>query len=270
MVQILPGHIEAQQTVAVEMAKPGAIESFLADVGQPVTEGQVLARLVTSASPDSALPPAQARLAALKSASDQAKLEAAKDKADAQRAKDEAARAAKRFEREQRLMDAGATPRKTFEQAQREAEAASAEAEKLAELSRLAENRTYAIADQMRDAAAAVEAAARQDADSRASLAAAEIHAPATGIVVERKGQIGQTSGEVFRIGTDLSRLRAVFALTPGIHQGQELLITVQGVNAAPIHAVVSALDAGTATADFQSLNAAIVPGAPCTVSVQP
>jgi HlyD family secretion protein len=273
MVQIVAGQIEARHTVTVELSKPGTIDEFLADVGQNVVEGQVLARLATATAADakaSALMATEAKATAAKSAVGEAKLEAVKAKADAQHAKAQLAQARHVFEREQKLMEVGATPRNTLERAQREFEAAQAESVTMEEAWRQADNRAYAMADQLREATAASEAANKEDAQARASLAAAEIHAPATGMVVWRKG--AEEGKEIFRIALEMDQLRAVFAAEK-VKQGEDVLITVAGVNIAPIRAVVSTLvstiDGARAIADFASPSPAILPGALCTVSVQ-
>lgn len=269
MVQIVTGQIEARHTVSVELFKPGTVDELLIDVGQSVIEGQVMARLTTSTANDAiavALLAAQAKAAEAKSAAGETKLEAAKAKADAQRAKEQAMRARQVFEREQKLMDAGATPRQVLERAQHEFEAAQTESTKLDEASRQMDNSTYAAADQLREAMGALEIAQKEDLRGRAAIAAAEIHAPATGLVVWRKG--AEESKEIYRIAVDPDQLRAVFAAEK-IKLGATVLITVPSLNIAPIHAVVSAIENDRAVAEFASPSPAIRPGAQCTVSVQ-
>jgi multidrug efflux pump subunit AcrA (membrane-fusion protein) len=261
MVQIVAGHIEAQHTVPVEIA--GQIAELLVDVGQHVSEGQAIARLAGAEPVDgSALTSAQSRAASLKNAVDESKLESAKAKADAQRAKDQAAQARKVFEREQKLNEIGATPRQSLERAQRDFEAAQSESGKVEEQWREADNRSYALADQLRDATAAAETAAKQGAAAQAKIAAAEIHAPVSGMVIAR-------DEHAVRIAVDLDQLRAVFPVAPGIKQDEAILVTVAGLESAPIHAVISAIDQTNAIADFKSPSPAILPGAQCSVSIQ-
>jgi multidrug resistance efflux pump len=281
MVQIFAGHIEAQQTVAVDIARPGTIDGFFADVGQNVSEGQLIARLATSVTADaaaSAFLSAQARKTALQSEIEQARLEAVKAKADARRASDQVAQARKVFEREQKLNEIGATPKRTLDRARDDFEAARSESDRIEEFWRQSDNRAGALEDQLRDANAALDAAAKQDAESRANLAAVEIHSPVAGTVVERKAQIGQKTGPeegkaAFRIAVSLDRLRAVFSMesrpSPGVKPGQDVLITIPGLEIAPIRAEVSTFAGTDAVADFKSPSPAILAGMPCSVSIQ-
>lgn len=275
MVQIAPGRIEARHTVAVDIVQAGTIDGFFAEAGQNVIEGQLLARLTTTASAGAnALDVARAKAAELRSAWEGAKLEALKAKADAQRARDGAAQSKKLFEREQKLSEIGATPRQAMESAQRESNGAQTESDKVEEVWRQADNRVAALGDLLRGSTAAMEAAAKQDASASAALAAAEIHAPVTGIVVERKGRIGQKTGplegkEIFRIAVELGKLRAIFPVSPGFLPGEDVLITIPDSQLPPVRAVIAGVEGANAFAEFESPSPAIVPGVRCSVSVQ-
>ncbi len=179
---------------------------------------------------------------------------------------------------QQKLNEAGATPRRTYEQARDEFTAAQKESARVAELWRQADNRTYALADQAKEALAALEAANKQGETARATLNGAEIHAPVSGMVVARAGSIGQKTGPVdgkgvFEIAVDPTLLRAVFdadaATAPRIHAGTPILLSIPELPLAPMPAAVTALNATHAEVNFTSPAPAIRPGMPCSVSVQ-
>src|SRR5579872_1604724 len=143
----LPGRIQAQHVVPVGATVTGTIETLLVDVGQDVSEGQLLARIgshvLESAREEAARSAqnAQEKVNAVASRIIAARLEASRSRADANRARDQFERVEKAYQRQQMLNREGATPRLVYEKSEREFETARTEFNSLDELARQAEDR---------------------------------------------------------------------------------------------------------------------------------
>jgi multidrug efflux pump subunit AcrA (membrane-fusion protein) len=118
---LLTGKIRARNVVGVGATVAGNIEVFLADVGQEVEEGQLLARIASQGletgreMASMALETAQSRVTKLEAAITSARLEASRAAADAARAREEFDRAEKAYRRQGMLHREGATPRNVYE-----------------------------------------------------------------------------------------------------------------------------------------------------------
>src|SRR5882724_6217116 len=126
----LRGKIRPQHVVGVAATVPGFVEAFLAEPGEDVYEGQVLAR-IGAQSLDSvreaaanALERAQEQVGRTDAALNSARLELSRAEADAQRSQMALDRAEKVHTRQENLYRQGATPRLTYEKSRADYEAA--------------------------------------------------------------------------------------------------------------------------------------------------
>jgi HlyD family secretion protein len=270
-----PGKIQAQHMVPVGAAVTGAVEAFLADVGQDVSEGQLLARIgsqgLESARDEAARTAqnAQEKVNSIGSRIIAERLEASRAQADANRARDQFERAEKTYLRQQALNREGATPRLVYEKSQRELETARTEFTSLAELARQAGNR---VDDLVHDLEAAKRVADDRSAEletAATQAAGAEIRSSVSGIVVARQGEIGTTLGpeeakRLFEIAVDLAHLEVEIqpdgAALKRIRAGQDALVFVADFPGA-IPGSVKEVKAGGAMVEFVSPSAVIRPG---------
>ena len=238
----LPGKIQAQHVVPVGASVTGAIDAFLVEVGQDVSEGQLLARIgsqsLESAHEEAArvAQNAQEKVNSIESRIIAARLEASRSRAEANRSRDQFERAEKAYLRQQMLNREGATPRLVYEKSEREFETARTEFTSFDELARQAENRVSDLIHEL-------ETARQLSGDRNAELetaavqsAGAEIRSPVNGILVAREGEPGEIVGpeeakDLFEIAVDLTNLAVVIQPGPAaikrIRSGQDALIFI-------------------------------------------
>ena len=270
----LSGQVQAQHVVPVG-AGSGTIDSFLVDVGQDVSEGQLLAHIsnqgLESAREEAAriLQNAQEKVNAIGSRIVAARLEASRSRADANRSRDQFERAEKAYQRQQLLHREGATPRLTYEKSEREFEAARSEFTSLDELARQADNRIAELVRELETAKRALDERNAALETATAQSAGAEVRSPVSGVVVARHGEPGKMVGpeearDLFDIAVDLSRLVVTIqpdpAVLKGIHPGQDALIFIADLPGA-IPGTVKDARANEVTVEFISPSAVIRPG---------
>ena len=271
------GHIEAIHTVPVPVPIPGEVDSFSAEVGQEVFEGQVLARISNQGLEtglDNAkriLENAENKFNALESGISAARLEAVRARDESMSARDDLDHATREYQRQRILNDAGATPRNTYQKAQKGYEAAEAKAEATAEIARQADEKITELTNQYNLARKTLEDKRKEMEEAQSAVDAAEIRAPVGGVVLARQGEIGETltpeqASALFSIATDLSALRVVFPPDPSMKPGDRVTVSFTDVPVEPITAAVTEIKNDQATAEFTSPNAAIRPGMTCTV----
>ncbi len=280
----LSGTVRAQHTVPVGVMVNGQVESFMADVGQEVYEGQLLAHIgnpgLDGAQENARklLETAQGKVNSLEAAIIAGRLEASRARTDAARAKDQLDRNEKAYKRQQMLNAQGATPRLAFEKAEREYESSQGEAKSLEALAQQAESRLEAAMQQLEPAKRVLAEKQQQVEGAQSGLAAADVHAPVSGLVIARKGEIGrQISSEegkdLFRIAVDLSMLEAVVDVdaraAAQLNPGQAVQVVVPEMRVDAIPATIREVRAGQAIAEFISPTPALRPGASCAVRVQ-
>jgi HlyD family secretion protein len=280
----LPGKIQAQRVVAVGATATGSVEAFLADVGQDVSEGQLLARIgsqdLESARDEAAriAQNAQEKVNSIQSRIIAERLEASRAQADANRARDQFERAEKMYLRQQMLNREGATPRLVYEKSQRDFETARTEFTSLEELARQAGDRVDELVHGLEaakrvadDRSAALETAATQ-------AAGAEIRSPVSGIVVARQGEPGtmlapEEAKRLFEIAVDLSQLEVEIqpdaAALKRIRTGQDALVFAADFPGA-IPASVKEVKDGGAVVEFVSPSALVRPGMAAQVRLHP
>jgi HlyD family secretion protein len=279
----VPGQVHARSVVAVGPQVSGVVEAFLADVGQEVFEGQLLARIRSQgleAARQIALESqqsAQAKVSSLEAAIIAARLEASRARADASRARGDLERSEKVYSRQRLLHSEGATPRLTFEKAEREHEVAESEFRSLDELARQAEARAAQLVQELQRAKTILEQKNNDLERAGADLLAAEVHSPVNGLVIARRGEPGLETGpqdtDLFQIATNLAALAVAIDL-PGeaakrVSIGTPALVVVADVPGEAIEGTVAELHGARALVDFTNPSGALKPGTTAQVRVK-
>ena len=143
--------MEAVHTIPIVVSIAGEIDSFSAEVGQDVFEGQILARISNQGletGRDAAqriLQNGETKLSTLETTISAARLEAVRAHDDAARAREDLDRSSKEFQRQRMLQEAGATPRNTYQKAEKDFQAASNDADGTGELARRADEHVESL-----------------------------------------------------------------------------------------------------------------------------
>jgi multidrug resistance efflux pump len=271
----LQGKIRPRHVVGVAASTPGFIEAFLADSGQDVYQGQVLARIgaqgLESAreTAQAALARAQEQVSQTEALVNAARLELSRAEADEQRSRIGLERAERASARQQTLFRAGATPRQVYEKTLREYEAALKDHDLAGATVRTGREHIQSGTEEADTARKIVADKMRLLEEAQDNLSAAEVHAPVDGYVVSRKGEVGGSAGEagdeLFQIATDLYALEVdlepkaevLKRLVPG-QQALVLVLDLQGVG---MPGVVREIKDNRVIVDFDSALAAIKPG---------
>jgi multidrug resistance efflux pump len=271
------GKIRPQHVIGVSSPVEGFIEALLADPGQDVYEGQVLARIGAQGlesnreGAQNALERAQEQVGRTDAALASAKLELSRAEADAARSRLNLERVEKVFSRQQTLFREGATPRLTYERAAADYEAARRDYDIMDEAVRTGRERVQSAQKDSDNARKA--AADKRDAleEAQDNVAASEVRSPADGYVVARGGEVGKTAQEVgdklFTIATDLFALEAVVDLKPEYMKrliaGMPATVNVLDLDNASFQGTVKSVDdkANQVVVEFGSANPNVKPG---------
>ncbi len=270
-----PCEIVPRETVSAVAAVEGRVAAVLANIGQTVTEGQVLARiesqalssLANGANLTAAGTQSEAVLLAQELAQSQA--ESARLQRELARARDRASRAGPVFKRQELLNREGATPRLTFEKAKAEWEDAARELATAEESSRQADNAASRASDRLRETKRTLGETNRMAVAAQTGMAATEVHAPAAGLVIGMSASVSgpvKPNQELFRIAVNPNLLRAVFHPGRPLPQDQTVFLAINGVQ---IKAATTESTPERALSDFESATAPVLPGTPCVASVQ-
>jgi multidrug resistance efflux pump len=271
----LSGTIRPQHVVGVGAQVNGVIEAFLADVGQDVYQGQVLAHIGSQGlessreSAASAVDHAQERVNRADTAVAGARLEQSRADAEAQRARFAMDRAEAVFSRQQLLFSQGATPRLVYEKAQREYDNARTE---FAVMDKAAHATAEGVQNALQEVASAQKILAdenRRLEESQAAFEAADVHSPVDGLLVVRNGEIGKSAQEfgnnLFQIATDTYALEVALDPQPPIlkriRPGQPALILIPDLQSAGITGDVKEIKGTQVLVEFNSTIPAIRPG---------
>jgi multidrug resistance efflux pump len=216
----LSGTIQAAHVVNVPVPVDGAVDQFMADVGQHVLEGQVLARIKNprfAAALQIAklnVEQAQNHLNQLESALIAAQLEVSRCEADAMRVKSDLEQAEKAFERQQAMFREGVTPRLAYEKTEREYNSLKAAAQNLAATAKNATDRVDSSTKDLDPARKALAQKTSDLEDAEAGMAVGEVTSPADGVVIERRGKLLQpvtpAISDLFQIAGDPPALEVV------------------------------------------------------------
>ena len=276
------GRIQARKIVNVPVPVDGAVESFLADVGQSVYEGQLLAQIANTAlesERDAALTElqrAQARVSSLESRLIAARLDASRARADASRARNDADKSEKTYLRQQLLFREGAAARVSFEKSQQQFENDKTEFEHLDEMARLSEQNVDAQIRELDEAKRSQSEKSRQYEEVGDAIASAQVVSPVDGLIVGRRGQAGQDvtieMEDLFQIAVDLSELDAVLEPEPQvlerIRPGQEAVVQVAELLSS-IPGKVREIKESRVFVEFTSPDPAVKPGMTAQVRIK-
>jgi multidrug resistance efflux pump len=276
------GTVQAAKVVNVPVPVDGIIDRFLADVGQHVSEGEVLARIKNprSAAAFEAAQldagQAQNHLSQLEAAQIAARLEVSRSEADAARVKSELERTEKTFERQQMMYREGVTPRLTYEKAEQEYNSLKAQSQNLLGVAKKAADRVDSITAELEPARKALEKKNSDLEDAQAEMATGEVNALSDGVVVARRGKPGEpvtpAMTDLFQIAADPAALQMVGPVEPKvadrIHAGQSADVEITGVPGTTT-GVVREAKAGQVFIDLTSPSPAIKQGTPARVRIK-
>lgn len=278
----LPGRVVATKVVNVPVPIDGILQRFMADVGEDVFEGELLAQVKnmrvdsTAENAQAVAERAQARVNELQSALIAAKLEASRARADATRTRTEFVKAEKAYQRQKMLMNEGATPRLTFEKSEADYKKLKADLDSFESLAQTAEDKIASLTKEVDSARTLAQSEQQQLDEARADAGAGEVRSPVNGIVVGRQGQAGEPIArdvkDMFQIAVDLSALQVVATPDPQtisrVKPGQPALVVIAEAPAG-IPGTVRELKGGQVFVEFASPSAAIRPGVTAQVKIK-
>ncbi len=270
----VPGRVEAVEVVAVPVPFDGTIESLPANVGQNVSEGELLAEVRSSdlqsqrEQSTNELNRLSNRVATLESTLIATRLEAARAQQAVAVARGAMDGAQKTLLRQQLLYSKGAGARQAVEKAQAAFEAAADTYQGLQKVAEMAEKR---VADLTKDLDAQQQEASdrsKELEDSTATVASGDVKSPVDGYVVARQGHVGDevtaAVQDLFQIAVDLTHLKVVLEPPPPvvekIHAGQNATIQVAEL-AEGVESKVTDVRDGQVIIEFTSPNPVIKPG---------
>jgi multidrug resistance efflux pump len=279
---ILPGRLQASNSLQLGPAVEGKIEAFHVEVGAEVYEGQLLAQVRSEAaegSREAALldqERSQSRVQELESAISSARLEASRAAADASRVNAEFDRAEKQLERQKLLFSQGATPRNDFEKAQREFSAIERERNGLGNVAGQAEERVANLTRELDLLRRHLDAKTEELEQVQARIAAGDIYAPVSGVVTARRGELGESITpnwkDLFTIAVDLTKMQAIVETTSanltGVRIGSPALISV-AESAVPLSGEVTSIANGIVVIEFANPSPLIRPGMTAQVRIK-
>ena len=280
----LTGKVRAAHIVPVTVDLMGNIDSFDADVGDEVYQGQQLASIGSTgaetqrADAQAAVEQAQSRVDSAEKAVSAAQLEASRAHADAVRVRADYDRAEKTYERQKTLVAAGATPRLTYEKSERDYESAQQEWDAAEMAERTAGQRVQETLKVL-ESARKILADKSQDLDAAsAAMDAGAVQAPVDGLVVTRNGEVGQPApplgSDLFEIATDLYDLEVAVEPAPDVlrhmQPGQPALVIIPDLQGIGLSGQVKAIQDKQAIIGFESSMPEIRPGMVADVRLQP
>lgn len=278
----LTSTIQAGKVVGAPAPVDGVVGEFLADVGQHVSEGEVLARIrnpkLAAAEQAAQLDAEQARnhLSRLESDLIAARLEVSRSEADGARARSEIERAEKDYARQQMMYREGVTSRLAFEKAEQEYNALKARSQNLAEAAKSVAERVDSIAKELEPARRALAQKTSDLEDAQAEMGAGEVNSPTDGVVIARRGRPGEpvTSAltELFQIAADPPTLEVAGSVeaqaASRIRPGQAAAIELVGAPGST-PGVVREVKDGRVWVEFTSPAASIKPGMTAQVRIK-
>ncbi|HYZ85666.1 MAG TPA: efflux RND transporter periplasmic adaptor subunit [Bryobacteraceae bacterium] len=279
----LQGRIQAHSSVFIAAPIEGKIDLFHVEIGQEVSEGQLLAQIKSDAlevhqqEALSEFEQVQARLSDLEASISAARLEASRARAEASRARSEADRLEKIYKRQSMLLEAGATPRLVAEKAAKDYQTASEEAATLSAAADRAEERVSSMAKDADALRKTVTEKSENLESAKTELQAGDVRSPVDGVVVGRRGTLGDTVDrsmqDFFQIATDLSTLEVVVDpppdVLPRLKPGQPALVRVAELSGDALSGTVSKVENGHAVIEFANPLPEIKPGLTAQVAIK-
>jgi len=282
----LTGRVEPRTVVSVAAPTEGVLDKYFVEVNQEVFEGQLVGRIRNPKLDEAEqhavadLDKAESRVTTIEGEQLKARLEASRAAADQSRARNDVARLQKDYDRQQGLWAAGATPRLTWEKTQKDYNDAKADVEKEDAAAQAAAARESALGRDLETAKQAVTEATAAVERAKGAAAAAEIHSPVDGIVLERQELQGlavdPSMKELVKIATELTSLQVVAALNltdasalARIHAGQAAMVQVPELSPDGIAGTVREIRGGTVIVDFTVPDAPPKLGQPAQVIIK-
>jgi len=277
------GRVQPRTTITVGATVDGVLESYFVDVDQEVYEGQLLGRIRNTQldsverQAQAAIDAAQARAADLEGQGMAARLEASRASADQSRARSEMMRLEKSYQRQQMLWKEGATPRLDFEKAEREYNAAKTEFDTLDAVAKRAEERGTALQRELDTARRSLAENTQALESAKAAAASGDLHSPADGVVVSRRGQPGEpvdrSMKDLVEIATDLKSMQVAVSPEPPvlarIRAGQSATVRLPDLSPDEFPGKVRELRGAEAIVDFTSPTPVLKLGAAAQVRIK-
>ena len=279
----ISGPVRPQHVTSLGANVEGNIEAFLADVGEDVYQGQVLARIGSAGLESTrqeatlAVERAQDAVTKAEAAANSARLETSRAEADMQRSRLELDRLKRVFERQNLLHSNGATPQIVYEKAVREYEAGVKDSEIMEQAVRAARDNVQNMLLQVTAAKRTLADKTEQLQTAESAFTAAEVRSPVDGTVVGRKGEVGKPAQEagdqLFQIATDIYALEIPLEPEPAIlkrlHPGQAVSVWVLDIQSSAIQGEIKEVKDTQAIVEFNSVTPAIRPGMRADVRVR-
>jgi multidrug resistance efflux pump len=276
------GQVQAANVVNVPAPVDGTVEALMADVGDVVIEGKLLARIKNpklasaEAIAQSEAESARNRISELEAALIAARLEVSRSEADQMRAKTEFEKAEKEFKKQEQMFRQGITARLVYEKSQQDYNALKADSERLAEAAKNARNHVASLTDELQAAPKDLEQKKAALDEARAESGAGDVRSPAEGIIVARCCQVGESvnsaSSNLFQIAGDLTALQvtasADSATIERIHPGQIAVIEIPSVQAT-IQGKVREVQPEQVIIEFSSPTPGVRPGMTARVKIK-
>ncbi len=270
----LPGTIEAAEVVAIPVPFDGKIESLRANVGQEVSEGDLLAEIRSSdllsqrELVTTELNRLSSRVSTLESNLIAARLEAVRARESSGAAKAALEEAQKGLSRQQMLYSKGAAARQALERSQAAVDSATEVYEGYQQVAKMADSR---VAELTKDLEAQQQAQAEKSKELEGAsdqVASGDIRSPVSGYVVARKGQLGEDvtieTEDLFQIAVNIAQLKVVLTPPPGelgkIYPGQDVILQIAELPES-IEAKVNEVRDGQVSIEFTSPSAVLKPG---------
>ncbi len=271
----LNGTIRPQHIAGVGSKIEGNIEAFMANVGDEVFQGQVLARIGAAGLESEreaaahAVEYEQDQVSRAEAGINSARMEASRAAADEARARMTLDRAGKVYARQKTLHDAGATPRLTFEKAEQEFEAAQQGYAIMEKGAQAANSNVQSAMDAMTAAKKVLAEKSQQLEDAQGAFESAEVRSPVDGLIVGRKGELGkpveESGDQLFQIATDVYALEVPVEPQPDVlkrlRPGQPAMVVVLDLQTGGMPGSVKEIKDNQAIIEFSSTLPAIRPG---------
>jgi multidrug efflux pump subunit AcrA (membrane-fusion protein) len=278
----LSGRIQARSVTPVGAPVEGTVEEFLADVGDEVFEGQLLARISNTGFETAhekariEAERASLRLTRLEGELTAARLEASRASADRSRARTELERTRRVHQRQKVLHSEGATPRLTYERAEREFTATEADSKTIDEVAKIAEERVASIIKDIDAARRILDDKNRSLEDAQAQLDSEQVLAPVDGLIVGRRGAPGDAVNpdvkDLFQIAVDLGQLSVTLTPEPNVarilHPGMPAIIQIAELGGEALPGTITSITGANVTVEFTSPTPVIKPGMTASVRI--
>ena len=279
----LSGKILPVKIVEVRAPLNGILDKVVADVGDDVFQGQVLAHVNNSRLESSAetarkeTEKIRNRVNELQSSLLSTRLDASRSRANSARARLELEHAEKSYQHQAALMAEGATPRLVYEKAEKEY---TSQKDDLATTEALATQQEERVATLTKELAAAqnlFEKKQNELEDAGLDIAAANILSPVDGVIVARHAgpgeQINRAQPSLFEIGVNLADLQVSIVpdnpkLVARVHTGQAAVIEIAEL-AASIAGTVREVKDGQILVQFASPSPVVRPGLSAQVKIR-